>query len=171
MKKSKLFKTLKICLVACLVLATTIIPTYAQTGIEGKFYYTKINVDDDMLEFGGCFTYDGIDYDSIILTADGCELMCADYNTILTIGDYIDVQWFEYGDEDAFLRYFSTEMLSESFNIYGSCYDLVNTYVYGGTVTEGTYQDLVCISVATFLCLFIVALPFLAVFGFLKVWL
>ena len=54
------------------------------------------------------------------------------------------------------------------FNPYQTCYDLFNTYVYGGTVVEGTYEDLVCIQVSTLACLFLFALPFLVVFWVIR---
>ena len=47
---------------------------------------------------------------------------------------------------------------------YQGLYDLINTYIFGGTVVAGSYQDLVCILVATIGCLFFVAMPFMAVF-------
>lgn len=53
-------------------------------------------------------------------------------------------------------------------NIYQTCYDLVNTYIYGGAVEIGTYSELVCISVATLACLFVFALPFILVWKILK---
>lgn len=51
---------------------------------------------------------------------------------------------------------------------YQGIYDLVNTYVYGGNVVPGTYQDLVCIFVATLGCLFFILLPFLVVFWLVR---
>ena len=54
------------------------------------------------------------------------------------------------------------------FNPYQTCYDLFNTYIYGGTVVEGTYEDLVCIQVSTLACLFLFALPFLVVFWVIR---
>lgn len=54
------------------------------------------------------------------------------------------------------------------FNPYQTCYDLFNTYVYGGTVVEGTYEDLVCIQVSTLACLFLFSLPFLVVFWVIR---
>ena len=48
-------------------------------------------------------------------------------------------------------------------NIYQTCYDLVNQYIYGSSIQVGTYQDLVAIVVATAACIFVFALPFFIV--------
>lgn len=48
-------------------------------------------------------------------------------------------------------------------NIYQTLFDLLNTYIFGGTVVGGTYQELVCILVSVIACLFCMALPFLVV--------
>jgi hypothetical protein len=48
-------------------------------------------------------------------------------------------------------------------SIYENIYTLVNTYVFGGSIVAGSYQDLVAILVATIACLYLVALPFLIV--------
>lgn len=45
-------------------------------------------------------------------------------------------------------------------NLYQIAYDLLNQYIYGGGVVEGTYEDLACIMVATYFCLYMIALPF-----------
>lgn len=46
---------------------------------------------------------------------------------------------------------------------YQALYDLVNTYIFGGSVEVGTYTELVCILVATVGSLFVIALPFVIV--------
>lgn len=53
-------------------------------------------------------------------------------------------------------------------NIYQTCYDLVNTYIYGSTVQVGSYQELVCIAVSTLACLFVFSLPFVLVYKVIK---
>ena len=53
-------------------------------------------------------------------------------------------------------------------NLYQTCYDLVATYVYGGSVTPGTHMDLVCTLVSTCANLFLVALPFLLVWKIIR---
>lgn len=52
--------------------------------------------------------------------------------------------------------------------IYQPIYDLVNTYIFGGSVAVGTYQELICIAVAVCGCLFVMALPFLIVYKIIK---
>ena len=56
------------------------------------------------------------------------------------------------------------------FNIYQSFYDLLNTYVYGGSVVVESYQDLVCIILATIGCIFLVSIPFVIVWRFIRLW-
>ena len=51
--------------------------------------------------------------------------------------------------------------------IYQTCYDLIAQYVYG-SVTVGSYQELVCILVSTCACLFVVALPFVLVWRVIR---
>lgn len=53
-------------------------------------------------------------------------------------------------------------------NIYQALFDLINTYVYGGSVVAGSYQELVCIAVSTAATLFMIALPFLVVWRFIR---
>lgn len=48
-------------------------------------------------------------------------------------------------------------------NIYQTLFDLLNTYIFGGTVVGGTYQELVCILVSVIACLFCMSLPFIVV--------
>ena len=53
-------------------------------------------------------------------------------------------------------------------NIYQNLFDLINTYIYGNSVVAGSYQELVCILVATCACIFVFALPFLVVYFVIK---
>ena len=53
-------------------------------------------------------------------------------------------------------------------NLYQTCYDLVATYIYGGTVEAGSHMDLVCTMVSTCANLFLVALPFLLVWKVIR---
>lgn len=48
-------------------------------------------------------------------------------------------------------------------NLYQTCFDLINQYIYGNSVVSGTYQELVCIIASTGAVLFLFALPFLLV--------
>lgn len=48
-------------------------------------------------------------------------------------------------------------------NLYQTCFDLINQYIYGNTVVAGTYQELVCIIASTAAVLFLFSLPFLLV--------
>lgn len=51
--------------------------------------------------------------------------------------------------------------------IYQMCYELVAQYVYGSSPLE-SYQELVCIGISTFACLFVMALPFILVWRVIK---
>lgn len=53
-------------------------------------------------------------------------------------------------------------------SIYQSIYDLINTYVYGGLIEVGSYQELVAILFSTGACLFMMSLPFLVVWRVIK---
>lgn len=56
-------------------------------------------------------------------------------------------------------------------NLFQTCYDLLNTYIFGGIVVagNGSYQDLVLIILATLGVLFCVSIPFIVVYKFIKV--
>ena len=52
--------------------------------------------------------------------------------------------------------------------LYQTCYDLINTYIYGGDVAAGSFEELVCIAVSTAANLFLLALPFILVFKIIR---
>lgn len=49
-------------------------------------------------------------------------------------------------------------------SIYNTMLDLFNTYVYGGLMEAGSYEELVAIFFSTLACLFMVGLPFIIVY-------
>lgn len=53
-------------------------------------------------------------------------------------------------------------------SIYDNIYNLIATYVYGGDIAAGSFEELVCIFFSTGACLFMVSLPFLVVWMVLK---
>lgn len=53
-------------------------------------------------------------------------------------------------------------------SIYQSLYNLIELYVFGGNVVEGTHMDLVCVLLSTFGVIFMVALPFIVVYKIIK---
>lgn len=53
-------------------------------------------------------------------------------------------------------------------NVYQSFYDLLNTYVFGGSIVAGSYEDLVTIFFSMTCTLFLVSLPFLIVWFLIK---
>lgn len=55
-----------------------------------------------------------------------------------------------------------------SVNIFQSLYDLLNTYIFGGSVEVNTYADLVLTLISTIGVLFAVSIPFLVVFSAIK---
>ena len=54
-------------------------------------------------------------------------------------------------------------------NVYQTCYDLVNQFLYGGQIIAGSYMELVAIIVATAATLFVFAIPFIIVYRFIKI--
>lgn len=52
--------------------------------------------------------------------------------------------------------------------MYQNLYNLLNTYIFGGQVVSGSYEELVCILVSTIGVLVLIGLPFLVVFKILK---
>lgn len=49
-------------------------------------------------------------------------------------------------------------------NFYLEAYDLINKFIYGNTIVDGSYEDMVATFVATAAILFFIALPFITVF-------
>lgn len=54
-------------------------------------------------------------------------------------------------------------------SIYNNIYDLINTYIYGGGIVEGSYEELVCVLVSTCACAVAVAMPIVAIYGAFKI--
>lgn len=48
-------------------------------------------------------------------------------------------------------------------NIYTTIYQLLESILFG-SVTAGTYPDMICVMVSTFACLFMIAVPFIVVY-------
>lgn len=51
---------------------------------------------------------------------------------------------------------------------YNSIYSLINEYIYGGSIVAGSYEDLVCIQLSTWICVGFALLPFLVVLWFIR---
>lgn len=51
-------------------------------------------------------------------------------------------------------------------NIYQGIYDIINTYIFGGTIVAGSYQDLVAIVFSVCGCVYLATLPFSIVSSF-----
>lgn len=54
-------------------------------------------------------------------------------------------------------------------SIYNNLFELVNTYIFGGLIVDGSYEELIAIVVSSFGCIFLVALPFLLVWRIIKI--
>lgn len=55
-------------------------------------------------------------------------------------------------------------------SIYNNIYNLLVTYVYGGAVVTGSFEELTAILFSTLACLCLVALPFVLIFKFIMRW-
>lgn len=53
-------------------------------------------------------------------------------------------------------------------NWYQHTYDMLNEWIYGNTAAVGSYEDMILCMVSTAAVLFMVALPFIAVFAAIK---
>lgn len=53
-------------------------------------------------------------------------------------------------------------------SVYDSIYDLLNQYIFSGNIIPSSVQDSSCSLVATALCLFVVAIPFIMVWRLIK---
>lgn len=54
--------------------------------------------------------------------------------------------------------------------MYQNLYELLNTYIFNGSVVATEYTDLVCTLIASIGSIFLVALPFCVVWRIIKVW-
>lgn len=54
-------------------------------------------------------------------------------------------------------------------NIYQTFYNLIKTYIFGGTTGGDANQELILILVSTIATLFIIALPFLVVWKVIRI--
>lgn len=53
-------------------------------------------------------------------------------------------------------------------SIYEQIYDLINTYIYGGVIVSGSYQELVCTLVSTSACIFMFCVPFIVCYAIIR---
>lgn len=53
-------------------------------------------------------------------------------------------------------------------SIYNEIYNLINTYIFNGTIQSGSYPELVTTLFSTTACFLMVALPFIIVFMILR---
>lgn len=53
-------------------------------------------------------------------------------------------------------------------NIYNTLYELINTYVYGGSIVAESVADLVATLISTAGCIFLIAVPFMLVWRICK---
>lgn len=53
-------------------------------------------------------------------------------------------------------------------NVYQTCYDLINEFIFGNTIVAGTYPDLVAIALSTCATIVVFALPFIIVWRIIR---
>lgn len=53
-------------------------------------------------------------------------------------------------------------------SIYNNLFNIIQTYLYGGSITPGSFEELVCILISTIACIWIIALPFTIVLKIIK---
>lgn len=53
-------------------------------------------------------------------------------------------------------------------NIYQGIYDLIVNQLFGGTVEIGSNPELITILVSTFATIFLIAIPFIVIYKFIK---
>lgn len=55
------------------------------------------------------------------------------------------------------------------FSVYNTIYDLIETYIFGGSIAVGSHQDLTATILASIICVLVFALPFLIIWKVIKV--
>lgn len=53
-------------------------------------------------------------------------------------------------------------------NLYQTCYDMLNQYIFGNSIVANTYPDLVVTLFSVTACLFCMAIPFIVVYAGIK---
>lgn len=49
-------------------------------------------------------------------------------------------------------------------NIYENCYNLINQYIYGNSIVEGSWEELTAVMLSTIGVLFVFSIPFIIVY-------
>ncbi len=52
-------------------------------------------------------------------------------------------------------------------NIYQNIYDLINQYIYGNSIVDGSPEELVAVILSTIMCVCVIWLPFWFIFRIL----
>lgn len=199
MKNKTILKAVKIAFVLCVMLTVCIIPTFAETATTpeyngyipiGEYVYTNDYEHPDGSWSLGNYSAESWFYafegdtriDCVLMDIYGTAVDCltdesGETVVVITKGESIYVTRDYQCTETAYNDFFKTFSYVEpdpepapSTNIYQTCYDLINTYVFGGTVVANTYQDLICIAFSAAACIFLMSLPFLLVWIIIKVW-
>lgn len=53
-------------------------------------------------------------------------------------------------------------------NIYETCYNLINQYIFGSSLVSGSHEDLIAILLSSIATIFLFSLPFLIVWKVIK---
>lgn len=135
-------------------------PDIYDDGGYADVCYFRVNVDDWEDPNNGSINWDYCFWVSPEITYfNVVSLSFSDSYNVLRFSEFISVN-FE-----------RRALPPEPTNIYKSCYDLINTWIFGGEVVKNTYLDLVCITLASASCIFVYALPFVIVWLIIKIWL
>lgn len=53
-------------------------------------------------------------------------------------------------------------------SVYQGIYNLIQTYIFGGSVASGSFQEMFCVLFAGAACAFVMILPFILVYHFIS---
>ena len=65
--------------------------------------------------------------------------------------------------------HFDTSIDIPKFSVYDTIYNLVETYIFGGSIERGSHQDLTATILSSIVCVLVFALPFLIIWKVIKV--
>lgn len=136
--------------------------TYSEGGYVELCYFTvyySINIDPEpyfsssiVHEFS--WTFEPISYFNVISLDDSASPI---YST----------SFYEFINYN-FHRYVEPPAPPEPTNIYSSCYNLINTWIFGDEIVPGSFHDLVCIQLSTISVLLFFSIPFIVVFWLIR---
>lgn len=147
----------------------TVIATYNQNSIFVEISY--LGNGSNIIQFDGSVAFDvnaTYQRDFVnIFTGITYQVYSFNINSDSEI-----LKTIEFSYDDYLINYLSfveTNIETESFSVYDTIYNLIETFIFGGSIEVGSYQDLTATILSSIICVLVFALPFLIIWKVIKV--